>query len=171
MNKSKIGVFFLMAIVFANFSNAQTLDEGRKFLYNEKFNSAKQTFEKLIAANANNVDAVYWLGQTMIADNDNKDIAGAKALYLKTLAANSNSALLTAGVGHMELLEGNTADARNRFETAISLSAGKNVAVLNAAGFANADFDSKLGDANFAIEKLKQATAIKGMKDPDVLLL
>ena len=85
MNKSKIGVFFLMAIVFANFSNAQTLDEGRKFLYNEKFNSAKQTFEKLIAANANNVDAVYWLGQTMIADNDNKDIAGAKALYLKTL--------------------------------------------------------------------------------------
>jgi len=168
MNKSKIGVFFLMAIVFANFSNAQTLDEGRKFLYNEKFNSAKQTFEKLIAANANNVDAVYWLGQTMIADNDNKDIAGAKALYLKTLAANSNSALLTAGVGHMELLEGNTADARNRFETAISLSAGKNVAVLNAAGFANADFDSKLGDANFAIEKLKQATAIKGMKDPDV---
>ena len=57
MNKSKIGVFFLMAIVFANFSNAQTLDEGRKFLYNEKFNSAKQTFEKLIAANANNVDA------------------------------------------------------------------------------------------------------------------
>lgn len=168
MNKFKIGVFFLMAIVFANFSNAQTLDEGRKFLYNEKFNSAKQTFEKLIAANANNVDAVYWLGQTMIADNDNKDIAGAKALYLKTLAANSNSALLTAGVGHMELLEGNTADARNRFETAISLSAGKNVAVLNAAGFANADFDSKLGDANFAIEKLKQATAIKGMKDPDV---
>jgi len=168
MNKSKIGVFFLMAIVFANFSNAQTLDEGRKFLYNEKFNSAKQTFEKLIAANANNVDAVYWLGQTMIADNDNKDIAGAKALFLKTLAANSNSALLTAGVGHMELLEGNTADARNRFETAISLSAGKNVAVLNAAGFANADFDSKLGDANFAIEKLKQATAIKGMKDPDV---
>lgn len=168
MNKFKIGVFFLMAIVFINFSNAQTLDEGRKFLYNEKFNSAKQTFEKLIAANANNVDAVYWLGQTMIADNDNKDIAGAKALYLKTLAANSNSALLTAGVGHMELLEGNTADARNRFETAISLSAGKNVAVLNAAGFANADFGSKLGDANFAIEKLKQATAIKGMKDPDV---
>ena len=168
MNKSKIGVFFLMAIVFANFSNAQTLDEGRKFLYYEKYNSAKQTFEKLIAANANNVDAVYWLGQSMIADNDNKDIAGAKALYLKTLAANSNSALLTAGVGHMELLEGKTADARNRFETAISLSAGKNVAVLNAAGFANADFDSKLGDANFAIEKLKQATAIKGMKDPDV---
>jgi tetratricopeptide (TPR) repeat protein len=168
MNKFKSGVLLLVAIVFANFSKAQTLDEGRKFLYYEKFISAKQTFEKLLAANPNNVDAAYWLGQTMIADNDNKDVAGAKAFYLKTLAANSNSALLTAGVGHMELLEGKTADARNRFETAISLSGGKNAPVLNAVGFANADFDSKLGDANYAIDKLKQATALKGMKDPDV---
>ncbi|MBL0144697.1 MAG: tetratricopeptide repeat protein [Chitinophagaceae bacterium] len=168
MNKIKLGVMFLAAMVFGNFSKAQTLEEGRKFLYYEKFISAKQTFEKLLAANPNNVDAAYWLGQTMIADNDNKDVAGAKALYLKTLAANSNSALLTAGVGHMELLEGKTQDARTRFETAISLSQGKNAAVLNAVGFANANFDSKLGDASYAIEKLKQATAIKGMRDPDV---
>jgi predicted Zn-dependent protease len=168
MNKSKFGVLLLAAVLIGNFSKAQTLEEGRKFLYYEKFISAKSTFEKLLAANPNNADAAYWLGQTLIADNDNKDIAGAKALYLKTLAANSNSALLTAGVGHIELLEGKTADARNRFETAISLSGGKNAAVLNAVGFANADFDSKLGDANYAIQKLKQATELKGMKDPDV---
>jgi tetratricopeptide (TPR) repeat protein len=168
MNKSKIGVLLFVAVLFGNFSKAQTLEEGRKQLYYEKFISAKATFEKLLVANPNNVDAAYWLGQTLIADNDNKDVAGAKALYLKTLTANSNSALLTAGVGHMELLEGKTADARNRFETAISLSGAKNASVLNAVGFANADFDSKLGDANYAIDKLKQATALKGMKDPDV---
>lgn len=168
MNKSKIGVLVFVALLFGNITKAQTLEEGRKQLYYEKFISAKSTFEKLLAANPNNVDAAYWLGQTLVADNENKDIAGAKALYLKTLAANSNSALLTAGVGHMELLEGKTADARNRFETAISLSGGKNAAVLNAVGFANADFDSKLGDANYAIDKLKQATVLKGMKDPDV---
>ena len=51
--------------------------------------------------------------------------------------ANSNNPLLLAGMGHIELLEGKTQDARNRFETAISLSQGKNVAVLNAVGFAN----------------------------------
>jgi tetratricopeptide (TPR) repeat protein len=168
MSKIKLSVLFVAAMFFGNFSKAQTLEEGRKFLYYEKLISAKQTFEKLLATNPNNVDAAYWLGQTMIADNDNKDVTGAKALYLKTLAANSNSALLTAGVGHMELLEGKTADARNRFETAISLSGGKNAAVLNAVGFANADFDSKLGDANYAIDKLKLATTLKGMKDPDV---
>ncbi|RYG33485.1 MAG: tetratricopeptide repeat protein, partial [Chitinophagaceae bacterium] len=70
--------------------------------------------------------------------------------------------------GHVELLEGKKADAKNRFETAISLSKGKNVGVLNAVGFANANPDSKNGDAAYAIEKLKQATQIKGMKDPEV---
>ena len=106
-------------MLFVNFVKAQSIEDGKKFLYYEKYKSAKNVFEKLVAANPNNVDAVYWLGQTMIRPDDNKDIAGAKALYQKTLAANSNSALLTAGMGHIELLEGKTQDARNRFETAI----------------------------------------------------
>ena len=170
MKKIKAGVFLLTALLAANFSRAQTIEEGRDLLYYEKYISAKNVFQKLVDANPNNVDAVYWLGQTLIAPQDDKDIAGAKALYLKALAANSNSGLLMAGVGHIELLEGKTADARNHFETAISLSGGKNIAVLNAVGFANGDFYSKSGDGAYAVEKLKQAVAIKGMKDPDVYL-
>jgi len=167
MNKIKAALFFVTAMLFVNFVTAQSIEDGKKFLYYEKYISAKNVFEKLVAANPNNVDAVYWLGQTMIRPDDNKDIAGAKALYQKTLAANSNSALLTAGMGHIELLEGKTQDARNRFETAISLSQGKSIPVLNAIGFANADFDSKNGDAAYAIEKLKLATTLKGFKDPE----
>ncbi|MEI9958079.1 MAG: tetratricopeptide repeat protein [Ferruginibacter sp.] len=92
-------------------------------------------------------------------------------MYRKTLEANSNNALLTAGMGHVELLEGKTQDARNRFETAISLSQGKSIPVLNAIGFANADFDSKNGDGAYAVEKLKQATGIKGFKDAETYTL
>ncbi len=168
MKKIKASVLLLTALLAANFTKAQTIEEGRDFLYYEKYISAKNVFQKLVDANPNNVDAVYWLGQTLLAPQDDKDIAGAKALYQKALAANSNSGLLTAGMGHIALLEGNAADARSRFETAISLSGGKNIAVLNAVGFANADFYSKLGDGGYAIEKLKQAIALKGMKDPDV---
>jgi hypothetical protein len=62
-----------------------------------------------------------------------------------------------AGIGHVELLEGKIQDARNHFEAAISLSQGKNIAVLNAIGFANGNPDSKNGDAKYAIDKLKQA--------------
>jgi predicted Zn-dependent protease len=169
MNKIKAALFFVTTMLFVNFVSAQSIEDGKKFLYYEKYKSAKDVFEKLVAANPNNVDAAYWLGQALIRPDDGKgkDIAAAKALYQKTLSANSNSALLTAGMGHIELLEGKTQDARNRFETAISLSQGKSIPVLNAIGFANADFDSKNGDAAYAIEKLKQATTIKGFKDPE----
>ncbi len=65
--------------------------------------------------------------------------------------------------GQAEIAKNKAADARQRFETAISLSKGKNVEVFNAIGKANLE---KGGDAAYGIEKLKLATAIKGFKDP-----
>ncbi len=170
MKKVKAGVLMLTVLLAANFSQAQTIEDGKANLYYEKYISAKNVFQKLVDANPNNTDAVYWLGQTLIGPDDDKDIAGAKALYQKTLMANTNSPLLIAGMGHVELLEGNTADARNQFEAAIGLSQGKIGAVLNAIGFANGDFYSKAGDGAYAVEKLKQAVALKGgSKDPELL--
>ncbi len=169
MNRIKLGVLAIATLFTANSLLAQSIEEGKRHLYYEKFISAKNVFQQLVNANPNNTEAAYWLGQTMLTDAENQDIAGAKALYLKTLQANSNSALLLAAVGHAELLEGKVADAKSRFETAISLSQAKDPAVLNAVGFANADFDSKFGDANYAVEKLKLASALKtGAKMPEV---
>lgn len=166
MNKVKSGLLFFVAIFFAGILNAQTIEEGKKFMYYEKFKSAKDVFKKLADANPNNTDAVYWLGQSMILPEENNDIAGAKDLYQKTLMNNSNSPLLLVGMGHIELLEGKVQDAKNRFETAISLSQGKNKDVLNAVGFANVQAEK--GDADYAIQKLRQATELKKMTDPDV---
>ena len=169
MKNLKFTLILLGSFLAVNFSNAQSIEDGKKFLYYEKFISAKNVFQQLLNANPANDEAAYWLGQTLIAPREDKDIAGAKAVYQKGLAANSNSALLNAGLGHVELLEGKTQEARNHFETAISLSSGKNIMVLDAVGFANGDFDSKLGDAAYAVEKLQQATNIKGFKDARIL--
>lgn len=168
MNKFKSGLLVVAAFLIGSLAKAQTLEEGKKFMYYERYKSAKSVFEKLVAANPNNVDAVYWLGQAMLVAEDGRDVEGAKALYQKTLMNNSNSALLLAGMGHVELMEGKTQDARNRFETAFSLSQGKNKDVLNAIGFANVQADK--GDAEYAIAKLKMATELKKMTDPDVWL-
>ena len=167
MIKHKSGLLTLIALFMATVIAAQSLEDGKKLMYYEKYISAKNIFQNLVNTNANNVDAVYWLGQSMILPDENKDIAGAKALYQKTLMANSNAALLIAGMGHLELLESKAQDARNRFETALSLSQSKNVDVINAIGIANADFDNKSGDAAYAIDKLKFATTLKGFKDPE----
>ncbi len=166
MNKFKTGLLFFVSVFVSAGVMSQSIEEGKKFMYYEKHKSAKDVFQKLVEANPNNVDAVYWLGQSMILSEDNTDIAGAKALYQKTLMNNSNSALLLAGMGHVELHEGKLQDARNRFETAISISQGKNMDVLNAVGFANVQAEK--GDASYAVEKLRLATELKKMKDADV---
>ena len=170
MKKTKTGILFVAAMFFANLIFAQSIDEGKSFMYYERYKSAKDVFQKLLTANPSNEEAAYWLGQAYIAPDDRteKDLADAKALYQSKLTANPNSPLLIVGMGHIELIEGKKQDARNRFETAISLSQGKSIPVLNAIGFANGNPDSKNGDAVYAIEKLKQATAVKKFNDPDV---
>ncbi len=168
MKKIK-SAMLLLSVVFVSASvKAQTIDQGKTFLYYEKYKSAKGVFEKLVAANPHDLDAVYWLGQTLIIPDDRtaKDIADAKALYQKALMDNSSSALLMAGIGHVELLEDKQQDARSHFETALSLSQMKLPYVLNAVGFANVN--AKNGDAAYAVDKLKVAPAFKKMADPDI---
>lgn len=151
----KIGLFtFLMLI--ANFLFAQSMDEGKKFLDYERFQSAAHIFQSILDKDPKNTEAAYWLGQTYIQNNENTDTAAAKKLYQETLQANPNDALIMVGIGEIELMEGNTADARNRFETAINMTKKRNLPdILLAVGRANVD--TKAGDAHYAVEKLQEA--------------
>jgi len=42
---------------------AQSIDDGKKFMYYERFKSAKGVFEKLIGANPNDEEAIYYSSQ------------------------------------------------------------------------------------------------------------
>src|SRR6478672_8094945 len=164
MKKSSIVLFAILITVSAF---AQSVQEGINHLYAERYASAKAVFDKMLAANPNNLDAIYWEGQTLIEQDD---VAGARALYEKTLTANGNAPLILVGMGHVELLEGKAPEARQRFESAISLSRGKkgdDPNVLNAIGRANVD--AKAGDVNYAIEKLTAASAAAS-NNTDILL-
>ncbi|HYF33286.1 MAG TPA: tetratricopeptide repeat protein [Chitinophagaceae bacterium] len=162
----KISLSLVAFIMSISFAFAQDIGQGRKFFYYERYKSAKETFEKILASNPNNIEAIYWLGQTLI---EQKDSAAAKALYQRAMTTNSNPPLLLVGMGHIELMEGKTNDARQRFETALSLTKSKDIQVFNAIGRANAL--TRLGDANYAIEKLTQATQLKGFNDPYTYLI
>lgn len=153
-------------VVTGNLLFAQSVDQGKKEFYYERFNSAKKTFETVLAANPNNLEAVYWLGQSFMAL---KDSIAAKDLYSKALQQNGNAPLILAGMGQVELLEGKTADARQRFETAILMTKSKDINVLNAVGYANVK--ARSGDAAYAIDKLNMATALKDFKNPDTYII
>ena len=128
--------------LLCNVAFAQSVDEGKQLYYYERYNSAKETLEKVVASKPDDVEAVYWLGQTLI---ELHDTAGAKAVYQKALQAKGSEPLLLVGMGHVELLENKTNEARQRFETAISLTKGKDVGIYDAVGHANVD--AAAGDA------------------------
>lgn len=165
MNKIRLLLFSIVAMT-GNLALAQNVDQGKKFIYYERYKSAKDVLDKVLASNPNDINAMYWLGQVLI---DTKDTAGAKALYQRALGSNGSAPLLLAGMGQVELMQGKTSDARQRFETALSLSKGKDVQVLNA--IARANVEAKAGDATYAIEKSNAATQIKGFNDPDTYIL
>ena len=161
----KSGLLFLATLLFMNAGFAQKVKDGKDFMYYERYESAKNAFEKVLAAEPANEEAIYWLGQAYIGL---ENVPAAKKLYLEKLQQNPNSPLVMVGVGHVELMENKKEDARNHFETAISLSKGKSIDVLNAVGYANSNISSVNGDAAYAIQKLKLATEIKKFNDPEV---
>ncbi len=155
MKKSAIVLFVALSSLSVF---AQSVQEGVNHIYAERYQSAKSVFEKMVASNPNNIEANYWLGQTLIKS---KDTAAAIALFQKLITTNGNAPLALVGIGQAELMQGKTAEARQRFETAISLSKGKkgnDPNVLLAVGRAN--IDAKGGDIAYAIEKLNEAAQL-----------
>jgi len=168
MNKIKSGLLALTVLFLSGTMKAQTIDEAKKFMYYERFQSAKTVLQKLVAANPNDAEATLLLGVAIMNQGEfsPQSMAEAREIYRKGLEANPNSPLLIVGMGNIELKEGKTQDARNRFETALSLTQNKDVEVINAIGMANSNFDNKYGDANYAIEKLKLAIGMKKFNNP-----
>ncbi len=166
--KKKTTITFLAAgLLVVSGLKAQTVQEGVNHLYADRFQSAIGVFEKLLATNPNNIDATYWLGQTYFDMDDN---AKARQVYDKALASNGSAPLILVGLGHADLHDNKTNDARQKFEAALTASRGKkgdDPGVLTAIGRANVD--AKAGDATYALQKLTEA-ASKDPKNTETLL-
>lgn len=164
-----LGTFFSSGIF------AQSVSEGVRFLYYQRNQSAVQTLEKVVADKPKEVPGIYWLGQGYIAEyglSGNKtDLEKAKTLYQKALTDGVNDPFIWIGMGHVEVLEGKNAEARQRFEAAITSTKGKrgaeNANILNAIGRAEADGSSQIGDPQYGIDVLTRAKAID-LTNPDI---
>ncbi|MEJ7680488.1 MAG: tetratricopeptide repeat protein [Segetibacter sp.] len=157
----KLTILLLAVLFTGKLLLAQTVDDARRSLYYGRTTSAKQTLDKLVAGNAKDAQAIYWLGQTFLAMDS---IGGARQVYQNALNSGVNDPLIWVGMGHVELLEGKKDAARQRFEAATTASMKKkkeDVNILNAIGRANADGDAKTGDPAYAIQKLKRASELE----------
>lgn len=177
MKTMKKTAFTFLALAITTFAFSQTVDDGIKFIYYGKTKSAVAALEKVVAAKKDAI-STYWLGQAYMEDYEasnysNDGLAKAKALYQQALQGGMNDPWIIVGSAHVTLLEGGDLNkAKQQFEVAITMAPkGKkgveNADILNAIGRANADGDSKHGDAQYGVDKLKRAKEID-LKNPDI---
>ncbi|UYQ93439.1 tetratricopeptide repeat protein [Chitinophaga horti] len=142
---------------------AQSVDDGLKHLYYGKYQSAKQDLEKVVAAKANDDRGYYYLG---IAELGLENQAGAAAAFQKGLQAVPNSPLLTVGAGRIDLLKGDAAAAKQKFETAITATKNKNGEVARAVADANTEV--KGGDRAYALKVMETLLNNEGAKKKEI---
>ena len=63
MKSIKHGLLILVAFFTVGNVFSQSVEQGKKFIYYERYKSAKAELEKVLAANPNNEEAAYYLGQ------------------------------------------------------------------------------------------------------------
>ncbi|UYQ93438.1 hypothetical protein MKQ68_25565 [Chitinophaga horti] len=142
---------------------AQSVEDGLKNLYYEKYQSAKQDFEKVIAAKPTEDKAYYYLG---IAELGLENKAGAVAAFQKGLTAVPNSPLLTAGLGRIDLIDGKVEAAKQKFEAASTATEGRNGDVARAIADANSEI--KGGDRGYALSVMEKLLNNEGRKKKEV---
>ncbi len=176
MKTMKKTAFTFLAVAFASsFAFSQTVDEGIKDIYYGKTKSAIQALEKVVAGKPKDAYSIYWLGQAYLRDYEagNKDqLAKAAVTYQNALQAGVNDPWIWVGSGNVIIMQnGDINKAKQNFEQAITSTKGKKGAesadILNAVGRANAMGDSKQGDAQYGIDKLKRAAELD-LKNPDI---
>lgn len=150
-------------------ATAQSVADGIKDLYYQKYKSAGDVLTKLATANPADVDANYWLGQLYL-DQDN--LTAAQAQYAKAMTSTNQNPLIVVGMGHVELLQGKPDDARKHFDAAVAATTNKkggDPKILAAIGRAEADGDSKIGDPAYGLEKLAIAAKLNPT-DPEIMV-
>src|SRR5260221_12463967 len=95
-NKMRFSLLVAGVVSLCNVAFSQSVDQGKKFLYYERYNSAYDVFDKILASIPNNIYAIYWKWQTLFLI---KDSAVARDQYTKTLQSNVIAPLLLPCIG------------------------------------------------------------------------
>jgi tetratricopeptide (TPR) repeat protein len=114
MNKIKVLSIALLAFVAT--SHAQDLNQAKKAIDAEQFESAKKILKSIIEAKPANGTAAFYLGNVYLLQN-NAD--SAKIYYQKGLTGSEGARLNNIGLGLIDLDNGNSAAAEEKFALAI----------------------------------------------------
>jgi Flp pilus assembly protein TadD len=161
MNRRKSLIVAMLCVT--NGVMAQSVEDGLKDLYYGKYETAKQNLEKAIAAKPTDDRAYYYAGIAQLGMHDD---AGAAATFQKGLQAVPTSPLLQVGLGRLDLLKGDAAAAKQKFEAASTATEGRNGDVARA--IADANTEIKGGDRGYALSVMEKLLNNEGRKKKEV---
>ena len=149
----KLIVLFTTGILSIGFVQSQSIEDARKFLYYERFESAKQILESVISKGDASPEAWYWLGEIYLhqnkIDSAEKVLQEGTAYFNKQDYSKKKNPLLFIGNAHLLLEKGDSAAAKKLFDEVLTEGKYKNADALLAA--AKANIESKHGDSLWAI--------------------
>ncbi|HYE56452.1 MAG TPA: tetratricopeptide repeat protein, partial [Chitinophagaceae bacterium] len=131
---------------------AQSVDDARKLIYYEKWESAAQNLKNITQQQPQNAEAWYWLIQVQL-EQDKK--AEAKQSLATATAQAKDEPLLKVAEGEMLLRDSLVADAQQRFEEALKQTKQKNPEVLMAV--ARAYLNAKRTEYSYVLDLLDKA--------------
>lgn len=161
MNRRKSLIVAMLCV--ANGVMAQSVEDGLKDLYYGKYETAKESLEKVISAKPNDDKAYYYLGIAQLGLHDD---AGAAATFQRGLQAVPTSPLLQVGLGRIDLLKGDAGAAKQKFEAANTAAEGRNGDVARA--IADANTEVKGGDRGYALSVMEKLLNNEGRKKKEV---
>jgi cytochrome c-type biogenesis protein CcmH/NrfG len=162
MNKFKFFSIALFASVSVSY--AQDLNQAKKAIDAEQFESAKSMLKAIIQAKPTNGTAAFILGKVYLTQSNTDS---AKIYFDKGLVGTEGGKLNYIGLGQLELDKGNTAAAQTNFDLASKDLKKKDTETFMYIG--KAYMDQNKPDFKSAITVLNKAKAVN-VQDAQVLL-
>src|SRR4029079_16591031 len=132
--------------------SAQSLEQGIQQMYYGRYQSAEHTFHQILQHDPNNISAWYYLVKDYLLEN--KLDKGNDSIQLAPADVKTNPWYKIA-CGNILLEQGNKKEAASYFNDALKSTKEKDAGILP--GVADAQINSKSGDANYAIDLLNKA--------------
>lgn len=160
-------VFSFLAVVSAiSIATAQSLEEGVKALYYQKYTNAEKILQDVVNKGKEpDGQAIYWLGQVYLDNTygEADGVAKANTLYQKYAA--SKDPWVLVGLGEIDFINHNKQAAEQKFEAALAAAdkfkgrhkEEEQAKLMTAVGRASVYGNRDIGDPAYAIPILQKA--------------
>lgn len=152
MNPFKKIVLLCCISILSIYVKAQSIDEATSLWHAHKYNSASKLFKKIIETNPSNAEAYYRLGELYL---ECEKLDSARIYFAMGTEKVSNSAWNYIGLAKVNAEGSNLAEARKNTDKALSITANKDVNVLNECAEVYIHHTAK--DAKYALTLIEQS--------------